>query len=86
MVNRVVNRKTVVDMVVLILLGFCLQGISCSQSVNIPDHKLRMQIEWALEKKSGARITEVDMATLTQLDVPSFTSIRKLTGLEFARI
>ena len=35
MVNRVVNRKTVVDMVVVILFGFCLQGISCSQSTSL---------------------------------------------------
>ena len=87
MVNRVVNRKTIVSMVVVILFGFCLQGMSCSPPsppVDIPDPNLRMQIERALGKKSGAQITEADMATLTQLDVPSFTSISDRTGLEFA--
>jgi Leucine-rich repeat (LRR) protein len=84
MVNLVVNRKTIVSIVAVILLGFCVQGMSCSPPVDIPDSNLRRQIERALGKKSGAQITEANMATLTELNVPSYTSISNLTGLEFA--
>ena len=90
MSNPVVNRKTIVTTVAVILLGFCLQGMSCSPPVDsppvdIPDPNLRTQIERALRRKSGARITEADMANLTKIDrLYTTTAIRDLTGLEFA--
>ena len=40
-----------------------------AQPVTIPDSKLRAAIEAALGKASGARITEADMQTLTELEV-----------------
>ncbi|MXZ09698.1 MAG: hypothetical protein F4Y79_09660, partial [Gemmatimonadetes bacterium] len=52
-------------------------------TVTIPDTNLRVAIETALHKASGAPITREEMASLTRLDAPG-KNIRDLTGLEFA--
>ena len=51
--------------------------------VTIPDANLRAKIEEALGKTSGATITTVEMADLTELDVRQ-SNISDLTGLEHA--
>ena len=51
--------------------------------VEIPDANLRAAVEAALGKASGATITTVEMATLTDLRAPE-SNIRDLTGLETA--
>ena len=51
--------------------------------VAIPDANLRVAIEAALDKASGASITPAEMATLTRLEAQDM-GIRDLTGLEFA--
>lgn len=53
------------------------------EMVSIPDANLRAAIEAALNRASGAPITEAEMLTLTKLSVPG-ADIRDLTGLEFA--
>ena len=54
-----------------------------TETVNIPDPRLRAKIEKALGKASGATITTAGMATLTWLDADE-ASISNLTGLEHA--
>ncbi len=56
--------------------------VTVERGVNIPDAKLRVAIEVALKKPSGAIITPSEMATLTRL-VDTW-GIRDLTGLEHA--
>ena len=51
--------------------------------VSIPDANLRAVIETALDKASGAPITQAEMASLTSL-VASNSEISDLTGLEHA--
>ena len=56
-----------------------------SNAVNIPDSNLRAALELALDKATGATITETDMETLTRLTISRFSgSISDLTGLEYA--
>ncbi len=54
-----------------------------AEPVDIPDPNLRAAIEEALGKASGATITTVDMATLTELGAIN-SNIANLTGLEHA--
>ena len=54
-----------------------------SPVVTIPDANLRAVIEAALDKATGAPITQIEMRTLTRL-VASFAGVSDLTGLEFA--
>ena len=56
---------------------------SADGPVAIPDPNLRAAIEAALGKASGEPITESEMATLTELNVPG-ADISDLSGLEFA--
>ena len=51
--------------------------------VNIPDRFLRDAIEEKLGKATGAKITPVEMLTLTRLDA-SKIGIQDITGIEFA--
>ena len=53
------------------------------QSVNIPDPNLRAKINEALRKASGASITNVEIASLPELDARN-ANISNLTGLELA--
>ena len=58
-----------------------------SPIVTIPDANLRAAVEAALDKATGAPITQADMQNLNSLDAPNFTNgpgIRDLTGLAFA--
>ena len=58
-----------------------------SPIVTIPDANLRAAIEAALDKATGAPITQADMQNLNSLDAPNVTNgpgIRDLTGLAFA--
>lgn len=54
-----------------------------SAGVSIPDPSLRSAIELALDKQSGATITESDMARLGSLDAPN-SNISQLDGLQYA--
>ena len=54
-----------------------------AQTVNIPDDNLRVSMEEALGKASGARITVEEMARLIELNANN-RSISDLTGLETA--
>ncbi len=58
-------------------------GGSSTTTVTIPDANLRVAIETALGKVSGASITRAEMASLTRLDAPN-KNISDLTGLDFA--
>lgn len=57
-----------------------------AQNVTIPDDNLRTAIETALSLLPGAPITEAQMATLTTLEVTTFSrkNVKDLTGLEHA--
>ena len=72
---------------ILLVLGVawigCTNRTPPVQTVNIPDANLRAVIERALGKPAGATITNVEMATLTNLE-GGRVNIRDLTGLEFA--
>ena len=83
MLNTATNRKVIVSIVGVVLLGFGVQGLGCSNAVDIPDPNLRARVAAALGKASGAPITKVEMATLIELDAGE-ASITNLTGLEFA--
>ena len=52
-------------------------------AVFIPDSNFRFVIEEALGKTSGARITQADMLTLT--DIEGKYNIQDITGIEFAK-
>ena len=54
-----------------------------SPEVTIPDANLRVAIEAALDKATGAPITQADMATLDSLEAND-ADISDLSGLEFA--
>ena len=64
-------------------LFFSLQQPAKAQAVNIPDANLRAAIETALGKAAGTPISAAEMANLTEFR-SIFSSIRELTGLEFA--
>ena len=83
MANTTANRKGIVSIVGVVLLGFGVQGLGCSNAVDIPDPNLRARVAAALGKASGAPITKAEMATLIELDAGE-ASITNLTGLEFA--
>ena len=53
------------------------------EAISITDANLRGAVETALDKASGATITDVEMMTLTSLSA-SNQNINTLTGLEFA--
>ena len=57
--------------------------VTVERGVNIPDANLRVAIERAVKKSSGAIITPSEMATLTDLDARN-QNISDLTGLEYA--
>ena len=58
-------------------------GGGSTTPVTIPNANLRVAIETALGKASGALITRAEMASLTRFEAPN-KNIRNLTGLEFA--
>ena len=83
MLNTTANRKVIVSIVAVVVLGFGVQGLGCSKAVDIPDPNLRAKVAEALGKASGAPITKAEMATLIELDAGE-ASLTNLTGLEFA--
>ena len=75
--------KYLKSVIICVLCVVLFPLITRAKTVSIPDTNLRVAIENALGKSSGATITADDMATLTFLEA-EHASIRDLTGLEYA--
>ncbi len=80
---QLTNRQRIFIYTFIFWLCFTFPLITEAQTVSIPDANLRAAIEEALDKKSDARITAEEMATLNHLDAAN-RDILDLTGLETA--
>ena len=76
-------HKQFLRFIFLMLMCFTLLLTATAQVVDIPDPRLRAEVEKVLGKTSGVIITAADMARLIALHAPN-ANISNLTGLEFA--
>ncbi len=76
-------RHAMVFIFTVSMLILMYSQIAYAQTVQIPDPKLRVIIELALNKEDGEDITQVDLAKLESLAAFE-VGITDLTGLEFA--